>query len=82
MAFPTAVNNQITDATAQADVLVLGSAPVTAMGNIYQAAAQALALTMQNAVSQQQAMNNLAMAILTRSLRQLEGPIAADIAAS
>ena len=43
MAFPTSVNNQITDAVTQANVKVLGDAPAIAMGNLYQATAQALA---------------------------------------
>ena len=44
MAFPTAVNSQITDAVTQTNVKVLGDAPAMAMGNLYQATAQALAL--------------------------------------
>ena len=72
MAFPTSVNDQITDSVTQADVTVLGHAPVIAMGNVYQAAAQALAASMQNAVSNQQSINMLALAILTRSVRQLD----------
>lgn len=37
MAFPTAVNGQITDAVTQANVKVIGEAPAMAMGNLYQA---------------------------------------------
>jgi len=40
MAFPTAVNSQITDSVTQANVQVLGDAPATAMGNLFQATAQ------------------------------------------
>lgn len=36
MAFPTAVNGQITDAVTQANVKVIGEAPAMAMGNLYQ----------------------------------------------
>lgn len=43
MAFPTAVNSQITDSVTQANVKVLGDAPAVAMGNLFQASAQALA---------------------------------------
>lgn len=43
MAFPTAVNDQITDSVTQANVKVLGDAPAMAMGNFFQATAQALA---------------------------------------
>ena len=41
MAFPTAVNSQITDSITQANTKVLGDAPAIAMGNLYQATAQA-----------------------------------------
>ncbi|WP_204334085.1 RebB family R body protein, partial [Klebsiella pneumoniae] len=37
MAFPTAVNDQITDSVTQANVQVLGASPAIAMGNLYQA---------------------------------------------
>jgi hypothetical protein len=48
MAFPTSVNDQITDSVTQANVKVLGDAPAVAMGNLYQATAQALANTAHN----------------------------------
>ena len=54
MAFPTAVNNQITDSITQANVQVLGDAPAVAMGNLYQATAQALANAAHNATKAQQ----------------------------
>ncbi len=43
MAFPTSVNDQITDSVTQANVKVLGDSPAMALGNLYQATAQALA---------------------------------------
>ena len=54
MAFPTAVNSQITDAVTQTNVKVLGDAPAMAMGNLYQATAQALANAAHNATTAQQ----------------------------
>ena len=54
MAFPTAVNSQITDSVTQANVEVLGNAPAIAMGNLYQATAQALANAAHNATNAQQ----------------------------
>jgi len=54
MAYPTAVNNQITDSVTQANVKVLGDAPAVAMGNLFQATAQALANAAHNATSGQQ----------------------------
>ncbi|WP_144633800.1 RebB family R body protein [Bordetella genomosp. 13] len=54
MAFPTAVNDQITDSVTQANTKVLGDAPAMAMGNLYQATAQALANAAHNATNAQQ----------------------------
>jgi hypothetical protein len=62
MAFPTSVNDQITDAVTQANVKVLGDAPATAMGNLYQATAQALANAAHNATDAQQQADVLAQA--------------------
>ncbi|MCO2331148.1 R body protein RebB-like protein, partial [Pseudomonas aeruginosa] len=36
MSFPTAVNDQITDAVTQSNVKVVGEAPAMALGTIYQ----------------------------------------------
>ncbi len=54
MAFPTAVNDQITDSVTQANTKVLGDAPAVAVGNLYQATAQALANAAHNATKAQQ----------------------------
>ena len=54
MAFPTAVNDQITDAVTQSNVKVLGDAPAQATALLYQGIAQALALAAENATAQQQ----------------------------
>ena len=54
MAFPTSVNDQITDSVTQANTKVLADAPAIAMGNLYQATAQALANAAHNASSAQQ----------------------------
>ncbi|KGV91067.1 killing trait family protein [Burkholderia pseudomallei ABCPW 30] len=54
MAFPTSVNDQITDSVTQANTKVLGDAPAIAMGNLYQATAQTLANTAHNATNAQQ----------------------------
>lgn len=54
MAFPTAVNSQITDAVSQANVVTLGSAPAVSLAALYQAVAQAMALAAQNATFAQQ----------------------------
>lgn len=54
MAFPTSVNSQITDSVTQANTKVLADAPAIAMGNLYQATAQALANAAHNATNAQQ----------------------------
>lgn len=53
MAFPTSVNDQITDSVSQANTKVLGDAPAVAMGNLYQATAQALSNAAHNATNAQ-----------------------------
>lgn len=48
------VNPQITDAIDAANTQVIAQAPATAMGNLYQATAQALANAAHNATTAQQ----------------------------
>jgi hypothetical protein len=71
MAFPTAVNSQITDSATQANVQVLGVAPSVAMGNLYQATAQALANAAHNASSAQQQTNVVMQASTTMGVATL-----------
>ncbi|MBM5817444.1 MAG: glycerol-3-phosphate dehydrogenase [Cyanobacteria bacterium K_Offshore_surface_m2_239] len=54
MAFPTAVNDQITDSVTQANTKVLGDSPALALGNLYIATGQALANAAHNATNNQQ----------------------------
>jgi 4-hydroxyphenylpyruvate dioxygenase-like putative hemolysin len=71
MAFPTSVNSQITDSVTQANVSVLGSSPALAMGNLYQATAQALANAAHNATMAQQQMYVTAQAATTMGVQLL-----------
>ncbi|RBP53102.1 RebB family R body protein [Arenicella xantha] len=71
MAFPTAVNSQITDSVTQANVKVLGDAPATAMGNLFQATAQALSNSAHNATTAQQQTNVTAQASTTMGVATL-----------
>lgn len=71
MAFPTAVNSQITDSITQANTKVLGDAPAIAMGNLFQATAQALANAAHNATSSQQQSNITAQAATTMGVTTL-----------
>lgn len=54
MAFPTALNSQITDAVTQANTKVLGDAPAMAMGNLFITTSQALSNAAHNATNNQQ----------------------------
>lgn len=74
MAFPTAVNSQITDAVTQANVKVLADAPAMAMGSIYQTLAHSLGIAMENAAANQQSANQVAQAVVTRCIESLLGP--------
>ncbi|WP_461208988.1 RebB family R body protein [Desulfocurvus sp. DL9XJH121] len=71
MAYPTSVNNQITDSITQANVKVLGDAPAVAMGNVFQAHAQALGNSAHNATTSQQQTNVTAQAATTMGVAVL-----------
>ncbi|MGO1000463.1 RebB family R body protein [Lysobacter sp. CA196] len=71
MAFPTAVNNQITDAVTQSNVKVIGEAPAFAMGSIFQAAAHSTGILFENAVSSQQQQNSLSLAAANQGVMQI-----------
>lgn len=73
MAFPTAVNDQITDSVTQSGVTTLGGVSATAMGNHLQASAQALANAANNATVAQQNGNVIAQAATTMAVAALLG---------
>ena len=73
MAFPTAVNSQITDSVTQSNVEVLASAPATAIAMLYEALSASLSLASQNAVSNQQNVNILTEAVTTKCVEKLLG---------
>jgi|SRR5947209_8462482 len=54
MAFPTAINDQITDSVTQANVEVVADSPAVAMGELYVAQSQALSNAAHNATNNQQ----------------------------
>lgn len=68
MAFPTFVNDQITDALSQTSVTNLGSAPAVATGNLFQATAHALALAAHNATFAQQQLQIVAQAVTAQGV--------------
>ncbi|MFA5925146.1 MAG: RebB family R body protein [Methylococcaceae bacterium] len=73
MAFPTAVNDQITDSVTQSNVEVLASASATAIGSLYQIYANSLALAVQNATTNQQNANAINQAVTTSCVNLLLG---------
>ena len=77
MAFPTSVNSQITDSVTQANVHVLGVSPAVAMGNLYQAVAQALANAAHNATAAQQQAYITAQAATAAGVAQIYAAAAA-----
>lgn len=77
MAFPTAVNSQITDSVTQSNVEVLASAPAQAMGSLYQAMANSSGLAAHNAVSNQQNSNTISGAVVTQCVAKLLGSASA-----
>jgi hypothetical protein len=70
MAYPTAVNDQITDSVTQSNVKVLAEAPAVAMGSLYQTTASANGLSAQNAVANQQNANTLFTAVLSACVKR------------
>lgn len=71
MAFPTAVNDQITDAITQSNIKVIGEAPAFAMGSIYQSIAHSTGILFQNSVAAQQQQNALAQAAANQGVVQI-----------
>ena len=71
MAFPTAVNDQITDAVTQTNVKVLGDAPAMAMGAIFQSLSHSTGILFENATSAQQQLAISAQAATNQGVIQL-----------
>jgi len=71
MANDTPVNSQITDAVTQTNLAVIGGAPAQSMGTVYQMMAQAVGVSMQNAVANQQNMNTIDNAIVSQGIAML-----------
>jgi hypothetical protein len=71
MAFPTAVNSQITDSVSQVNTKVLGDAPSVAMGNLFVATSQALSNAAHNATNNQNQSYVTMQASTTQSISTL-----------
>ncbi|KQT25969.1 hypothetical protein ASG22_04555 [Chryseobacterium sp. Leaf405] len=70
-AFPTSVNDQITDAVTQSNVKVVAEAPAMALGNVYQTAAHSTGIMFENAVNNQNQQNILGQAATTQGVIQI-----------
>ncbi|HEY2859201.1 MAG TPA: RebB family R body protein [Terracidiphilus sp.] len=73
MAFPTAVNDQITDSVTQSNVKVLGDAAATAVASLYQATAQAMSIAAHNATAAQQNAATLSQAVTAAAANAIFG---------
>ncbi len=71
MAYPTLVNDQITDSVTQANVKVLGDAPAMAMGAIFQSLSHSTGILYENAVSSQQQLAIAAQASTNQGVIQV-----------
>ena len=71
MAFPTAINDEITDAITQTNVTVLGEATAVALANLYQTMAHSTGLAFENAVNAQSQQNILAQTATTQGVMQI-----------
>ena len=71
MAFPTAVNSQITDSVSEVNTKVLGDSPAMAMGNLFVATSQALSNAAHNATAAQQQTNMTSQASITSGVTTL-----------
>lgn len=76
MAFPTFINDQITDSVTQTNVQVLGASPSVALGNLFQATSLALATAAHNATMAQQQMYITAQAATTAGVALIYGAAA------
>lgn len=73
MAYPTSVNNQITDSVTQVNTKVLGDSPAMSMGNLMMATSQALSNAAHNATTAQQQAGITMQASTTQGVSTLYG---------
>jgi len=71
MAFPTALNSQITDSVSQVNTKVLGDAPALSTGNVFVATSQALSNAAHNATFNQREAWNTAQAANVQGISTL-----------
>jgi hypothetical protein len=69
----TEVNPQITDAVTQTNVKVLGESPAQALSVVYQTMAHSISLSMQNASTGQNQMQQIGTAIVSAACKAIVG---------
>ena len=67
------VNSQVTDALTVTYVSVLGESPAQSMGLVYQTMGQSIGLTMQNAVTAQNGMQQIKTAVISAACTGIMG---------
>jgi hypothetical protein len=67
------VNGQVTDAVTQTTVKVVGESPAQALSIVDQTMAHSLSLSMQNASSTQQQMQQIGNAIVAKAVNNIMG---------
>ena len=70
---PEFVNPQVTDAITQTNVKVVAEAPAQAIATLYQMMASANGMAAQNAISNQQNLNQLNPAIVSKAIEIIAG---------
>ncbi|WP_068085832.1 RebB family R body protein [Polycladidibacter stylochi] len=65
------VNSQITDAVTQTNVKVVAESPSQAIASLYQVVSHATGLAVQNATQNQQAMNQISTAVVSKGVQQI-----------
>ena len=65
------VNPPVTDAVTQTNVKVLGESPAQSLSMVYQTMAHSLSLSMQNASSTQQQMQQIGNAIVAKAVKNI-----------
>lgn len=69
---PDQVNPQVTDAVTQTNVKVVAEAPAQAIASLYQVMTSATGMASQNAVSSQQALNQLLPLIVGKAVKIID----------
>jgi hypothetical protein len=71
MADSNSVNNQVTDSITQTNVGVVGESPAQSMGTMYQTLAHSTGLSMQNAVTSQNGMQQIGTSVVSAACMKI-----------